>query len=172
MNNFIIKEYGIEDIEKIKYISERTFYETFSEENTEEDMQNYIEENFSYEQLGNEINNSGSKFIIVEDNEEVVAYMKINFEEAQTETGHENSLEVQRIYILQEYKGKHIGKKLMEKAKEMGRSSNLKYIWLGVWEHNLNAIKFYEKQGFEKFDTHIFILGDDKQTDNLMKYIL
>jgi ribosomal protein S18 acetylase RimI-like enzyme len=41
--------------------------------------------------------------------------------------------------------------------------------WLGVWEDNHRAIRFYEKNGFEKFDSHPFILGESKQTDLLMK---
>ncbi|WP_315120824.1 GNAT family N-acetyltransferase [uncultured Clostridium sp.] len=173
MEKYLIKECSLEDIERIKYLSEKTFYETFSNENTKEDMENYLKENFSYEQLESEIKNNGSRFFyIIENNEEIVAYMKLNFDKAQTETGHDNTLEVQRIYVLQEYKSKHIGKRLIQKAIEIGRNNNLNYIWLGVWENNINAIKFYEKQGFEKFDTHIFKLGEDEQTDNLMKFIL
>ena len=109
---------------------------------------------------------------IVKNNENVVAYMKLNFDKAQTEPGHHNTLELQRIYILKEFKGKHIGKQLIQKTIEIGKENNLDYIWLGVWEYNLDAIKFYEKQGFKKFDTHIFKLGDDEQTDYLMKLIL
>lgn len=172
MENLLIKECTLEDIGKIKYISEKTFYETFSNENTKEDMENYLKENFSYDCLECEIKNDGSRFYIVENNDEVVAYMKLNFDKAQTEAGHNNSLEVQRIYLLQQYKNNHIGKKLMEKAIEIGRNKNLNYIWLGVWENNINAIRFYEKQGFKKFDTHIFKLGEDEQTDNLMKFML
>ena len=172
MKNLLIKECILKDIEEIKYISERTFYETFSHENTKEDMENYLKENFSYNKLESEINNKASKFYIVKSDENVVAYMKLNFDKAQTELGHNNTLEIQRIYVLQEYKGKHIGKKLIRKVTEIGKESNLDYIWLGVWEHNLDAIRFYEKQGFEKFDTHIFKLGNDEQTDNLMRLIL
>lgn len=172
MEKLHIKECSLEDIEKIKSISKKTFYETYAEENTEENMENYTKENFSYEQLKSEIDNIGSKFYIVENDDEVAAYMKINFDIAQTEKGYNNSLEVQRIYVLQKYKGKKIGTKLIEQAKSIGKNSNLDYIWLGVWENNIDGIKFYEKQGFEKFDTRIFELGDDKQIDNLMKFIL
>jgi diamine N-acetyltransferase len=172
MEGLLIKQCGLEDIEKIKYIGEKTFYETFSDQNTEEDMHNYLKENFSYEQIESEVKNDSSRFYIAENNTEVAAYMKINFDKAQTEVGHENTLEVQRIYALKEYQGKHIGKRLIEKAIELGKENNINYIWLGVWEHNLSAIKFYEKQGFEKFDTHVFKLGDDEQIDNLMKLVL
>ncbi|WP_315108849.1 GNAT family N-acetyltransferase [Clostridium intestinale] len=172
MEGLLIKQCGLEDIEKIKYIGEKTFYETFSDQNTEEDMHNYLKENFFYEQIESEVKNDSSRFYIAENNTEVAAYMKINFDKAQTEVGHENTLEVQRIYALKEYQGKHIGKRLIEKAIELGKENNINYIWLGVWEHNLSAIKFYEKQGFEKFDTHVFKLGDDEQIDNLMKLVL
>lgn len=162
----------MDDIEKIKYISERTFFETFSEENTEEDMENYLNENFSKIKLASEINTKGSIFYVVEEYNNVLGYMKVNFDNAQTEPDHNNSLEVQRIYILEGYKGKGLGKRLIEKSKEIAKENNLDYVWLGVWENNFNAIKFYEKQGFVKFGTHIFVLGDDEQTDNLMKYIV
>ena len=172
MNNFVIKECSLEDIEKVKYISEKTFYETFSEDNTEENMENYLKENFSYDKMTSEISNTYSKFYIVESNDEVVAYMKINFDKAQTEEGYDNTIEVQRIYVLEDFKGKRIGKALIQKAIEIGKESKVDYLWLGVWEHNIKAIGFYEKLGFKKFDTHIFKLGDDEQVDHLMKLVL
>ena len=169
METLQIKECCLSDIEKIKYISELTFSETFSALNTKEDMENYLKVNFSYKQIERELNNGGSIFFISEEGKNIAAYMKVNFDTAQTEAGQANSLEVQRIYVLQAYKGKQIGKRLIQKAIEIAKNNNLKYLWLGVWENNYNAIKFYEKQGFEKFDTHIFKLGEDVQTDNLMK---
>ena len=172
MDNLKIKECNLEDIKKVKEISIKTFYETFAAQNTEEDMNKYLKENFSYEKMTYEINNSYSKFYIVENNDDVVAYMKINFDKAQTEEGHNNTIEVQRIYVLEDFKGKRIGKTLIQKAIEIGENNKVDYIWLGVWEHNIKAIAFYEKLGFKKFDTHIFKLGDDEQVDNLMKLAL
>ncbi len=172
MDHLSIKKTSLQEIEKIKYIAEKTFYETFSDENNHEDMENYLEQNFSYEQLEKELTNEASLFYLVEKNEEVIAYMKLNLEGAQTESGHPHTLEIERIYILQQYKGQHIGQQLIGKAIEIGKEYQLDYIWLGVWEHNLNALRFYEKQGFIKFDTHVFQLGDDPQTDYLMKLSL
>lgn len=87
--------------------------------------------------------------------------VELIIEKAETEKGHDNTLEVQRIYVLQGYKRKNIGKMLMQKSIEIGRNNSLNYIGLGVWENNISAIKFYEKQGFIKFDTHVFKLDDD-----------
>jgi len=172
VEKFLIRECNLEDIKNIKYISERTFCETFSGENTKEDMEIYIKENLSYEKIESEVKETNSKFYLVFNNKEVVAYMKVNFDKAQTEDGYNNTLEIQRIYVLEEYKNNNIGKNLITKAIEVANEKKLDYIWLGVWEKNINAIRFYEKQGFKKFDTHIFKLGEDHQVDNLMKLIL
>ena len=172
MGIYSIAKCTLKEIETVIDISKKTFYETFAGENTKEDMEEYIKENLSYNRIKSEIENSDSKFYIVKNNDEVLAYMKINFNKAQTEKNHDNTLEIQRIYVLQKYKGKKIGKMLIEEAKKIAMENSLRYIWLGVWEKNYSAIKFYEKQGFKNFDTHIFKLGNDEQIDNLMKFSL
>ncbi len=164
-----IRECTAEDLEIIRSISEITFVETFGADNREEDMKAYLQENFSVEKLYEELSDSRSRYLLVFVSDQPAAYMKINFGEAQTEKGHEHSLEVQRIYVEKKYKGQKIGQKLIEKAVETAKAENLKYIWLGVWEHNTAAIRFYEKMGFVRFDRHVFMLGDDIQTDDLMK---
>ncbi|MNF16430.1 Protease synthase and sporulation negative regulatory protein PAI 1 [compost metagenome] len=52
---------------------------------------------------------------------------------------------------------------------EVAVQEQVLYIWLGVWEENKRALRFYEKNGFTVFDKHIFRLGNDEQTDLMMK---
>jgi ribosomal protein S18 acetylase RimI-like enzyme len=42
-------------------------------------------------------------------------------------------------------------------------------MWLGVWEYNPRAQRFYEKNGFRIVGKHVFQLGTDPQTDLLMQ---
>jgi ribosomal protein S18 acetylase RimI-like enzyme len=86
----------------------------------------------------------------------------------ETESNHKGALELQRIYVLNEYKQRHIGKLLLEKAIRIAQDEGATYLWLGVWEHNTKAIAFYLKQGFVVSGTHHFILGSDTQTDHRM----
>ena len=65
--------------------------------------------------------------------------------------------------------GKKVGQLLYEKAMAIAGELAVNYVWLGVWEKNARAIRFYSKNGFEPFDKHIFKLGDDVQTDIMMK---
>ena len=164
-----IRKLDITDLENLQKISITTFRETFEEVNSEEDMQKYLDENLSLERLKNELENQNSEFYFAENNDEILGYLKLNFKDAQTEKLEENHFEIERIYVLKAFLGQKIGQILFDKAIEIGREKNLEYVWLGVWEENHRAIKFYEKNGFEIFGKHDFVLGEDVQTDLLMK---
>jgi ribosomal protein S18 acetylase RimI-like enzyme len=74
--------------------------------------------------------------------------------------------------VLQDFHGKKVGQLLYEKAIQIARNKKVPFVWLGVWEENHRAIQFYIKNGFVAFDQHIFKLGDDEQTDIMMKLVL
>ena len=164
-----IRKINIDDLETLRYLSIQTFKETFEEVNTEEDMQKYLLENLSIEKLKTELENVNSEFYFAENNDEILGYLKLNFKDAQTEKLEENHFEIERIYVLKAFLGQKIGQILFDKAIEIGREKNLEYVWLGVWEENHRAIRFYGKNGFEIFGKHDFVLGKDVQTDLLMK---
>ena len=172
MPTFVIRNCGVQDLEQVRDLAMVTFRETFGTANTPEDMRTYLEVNFNRETLARELACCDSLWIIVEDQDRAVAYMKLNFENGQTEPGHPGSLEIQRIYVLHAYKGRHIGSMLIQRAIEIGRERALAYLWLGVWEHNNHAIAFYERLGFTRFAIHRFLLGKDVQTDHLMRRYL
>lgn len=169
MESINIRPINIKDIEQLQQISRQTFFETFSSANTDENMKKYLEEGLSVEKLTAELENANSAFYFVELEHKVIGYLKLNFGKSQTELQDDTSLEIERIYVLQDYHGKRIGKLLYDKAIEIGERENVDYVWLGVWEENLRAINFYKKNGFVEFDKHIFKLGTDEQTDIMMK---
>lgn len=164
-----IRKLNLSDIENLQKMSIQTFRETFEELNSEEDMQQYIVENLNAEKLKCEIANPDSEFFFAENESKILGYLKLNFKESQTEKLDEHYFEIERIYVLKAFLGQKIGQFLLNKAIEIGREKKLEYVWLGVWEDNHRAIRFYEKNGFSVFGKHDFILGDDVQTDLLMK---
>lgn len=165
----MIQRVTLNDLDKLREIGKQTFKETFSSENSEENMQEYLEEQFSSESLKSELTDANSFFYFAFLNEIVAGYLKVNFGESQTEMKAENSLEIERIYVLKNFLGKKVGQRLYEKAIELAKQKNVDYVWLGVWENNSRAIRFYKKNGFEEFDKHVFKLGKDEQTDIMMK---
>jgi diamine N-acetyltransferase len=156
------------DLHKIQEISYETFNETFRDQNSPENMDDYLEKAFNKTQLEKELSNPSSEFYFVYVHHEVAGYLKVNINDAQSEDMGNESLEVERIYIKNKFQKHGLGKVLLNKAIEIAVERNKNKVWLGVWEKNENAIAFYQKMGFVQTGTHDFYMGDEKQTDLIM----
>lgn len=167
--NIKISKATIDEAESLRNISIQTFTETFSEHNTENDMQKYISENLNPEKLLSELQTENSEFYFLKLNQQIIGYLKLNRGDSQTEKQSAIALEIERIYVIREFHGMQYGKLLLQKAIDSALENTCEYIWLGVWENNLKAISFYKKNGFRQFDKHVFKLGEDEQIDLLMK---
>ena len=172
MDKIEIRKITLSDINELQSISRQTFFDTFSVGNTEENMTKYLDEGLSIEKLTAELNDKNAEFYFATLDGNVIGYLKLNFGQSQTELRDDKALEIERIYVLKEYHGKNVGQLLYNKAIQIARQKNADYVWLGVWEENPRAINFYKKNGFVEFEKHIFKLGNDEQTDIMMKLIL
>lgn len=147
----------------------QTFVENFGQHNSPEDMAMYMEKAFALDQIQRELANEESEFYFYYENEQPLAYLKINFGQAQNELKECQGAELERIYVAKGHQSKGLGAHLIDFVKNTCAAKAKKYLWLGVWEKNERAIAFYEKHGFRLFDKHTFMLGKDKQTDLLMR---
>ncbi len=164
-----VQKVEITDADILLAFSKETFYEFFAKWNDPANMDAYATVAFTSQKIYDELSNPNSEFYFALLNDEVAGYLKLNFNEVQTEFKDKDALEIERIYVSGKHHGKHIGKQLLDFATDIASSKQFSYVWLGVWEHNENAIGFYEHYGFEAFSSHEFMLGDDRQTDLLMK---
>ena len=157
------------DLATLINISKQTFYDAFLHLNDPVDIEAYAAVAFNSDKISLELTNPFSAFYFAMLNGQVVGYIKLNYSSAQTEFQHNDAIEVERIYVLTDQQGKKIGNQLLDFAIDLAVKANLQYIWLGVWDKNINAIRFYERNGFIIFDSHPFTLGNDLQVDLLMK---
>lgn len=157
------------DFQRLQEIGIRTFREAFADQNSKEDMQLYLDKAFSTVQVRAELSHPYSSFYFAFKNNLIIGYLKVNFDPEASKIEHEPALELERIYVIEEFQGQKIGQVLFEKALAIAKEKHLNYIWLGVWEKNPGAIRFYKKHGFAEFDAHLFVLGTDEQRDILMK---
>ncbi len=157
------------DLMELISISRSTYYNSFAADNSPENMTLYLDAAFNKSNLTEELKNKKSNFYFVYLMDVVVGYFKINWGNAQTQINDKDTIEIERIYVLKEFQRKHLGQKMLAKIIEIAKSKKAKYIWLGVWEKNIKAIRFYEKNGFKKYGEHDFLLGKEKQNDHLMK---
>lgn len=164
----IIRQCNEGDVEQLKGISYQTFDETFRPQNKKKNIESYLKDAFTNEELKKELNHPHSLFYFIYLNDDLAGYLKINTQDAQTEAMGEYSLEIERIYILNHYQGHGLGSQLLNFALEIAKTEDIDYVWLGVWEKNESAIGFYEKAGFNPIDSHAFYMGVERQIDIIM----
>lgn len=174
-----IRRLGAGDAELVRELARRTFTETFKGATSDEDLYKFLDEAYEVGLLRQELVAPGSEYFVAEIRGEDVAgvasqryipvgYLKVNVGQAQTEPMGEDAFEVQRIYVLQGFKGRRIGSVLMTLAELRARAAGKRRMWLGVWEFNYPAQKFYRAKGFERIGEHTFVTGTEAQTDWLL----
>lgn len=147
-----------------------TFYETFVHVNNPDDFEAYISKAFTVNQLEKEIQEPGSLFFILYINETPVGYARLrNSTEVEDQFPGKTTNELQRIYVRQNIVGNNFGTLLLEHCIAEAKKAGADILWLGVWEKNDRALRFYNKHGFTAFSSHVFMMGTDVQTDILMK---
>ncbi|QIL42337.1 GNAT family N-acetyltransferase [Pedobacter sp. HDW13] len=169
MHQLTIQQVGPSAILTLQSISRQIFLEAFADTTSEANMKAYLDSSFSYDKLMAELEHPNSQFYFAFSEGNVVGYLKLNTGDAQTEQELEEALEIERIYVLSAFHGQKVGQALLNKAFEVAEALQCKNIWLGVWENNQRALRFYSKAGFEVFNSHVFRLGNDEQTDLMMK---
>lgn len=162
-----IRKCNTEDAAALSAIGGQTFYDTFRPHNTEEDMQAYIEKAYSHSVIKQNLDKPDITYYLCEEDVVPVGYIKLIAN--MTYVGLEgNCIELEKIYVQQNYFGKHAGQLLMDKAIEHAIQNNFHYLFLGVWKENSRAVKFYEKNGFTVFSERSFQLGERLCEDYMM----
>jgi ribosomal protein S18 acetylase RimI-like enzyme len=166
--NLQLRHATAEDAVLIADISRQTFYETFASNNTPEDMEKFLSEQFTRGKLILEVGTFNNTFLLAYADEKVAGYAKLREAWSPPMLGTRNTMEIARLYALTSMIGKGVGSFLMESSLNIAREKGKEIVWLGVWEKNQRAIAFYHRWGFEKFAETDFLLGNDIQNDWLM----
>lgn len=164
-----LRQCRMADIDELRTLSIQTYYETFAAFNTPENMEEYLRCAFDREKLRKELEDKNSLFFFLLSGEKLAGYLKVNEAPSQTDVNDPASLEIERIYVSGGFQGEGLGRYLMEQAIRMAVERKKKYVWLGVWEKNEKAICFYKRNGFYQIGTHSFVMGEDVQTDYIMR---
>ena len=167
--NLTFRQCVPDDVHTLCDFSYRTFNETFARMNTPSNLKTYLEQSYNINKLSCELSNADSLFYFLYADGELAGYIKLNEAPSQTDINDMRSLEIERIYVAKEYQGEGLGIILMNKALDIAITRQKSYVWLGVWEKNDRAILFYKKNGFYKVGTHSFFVGEEEQTDLIMR---
>ena len=159
----------IYDLGVLASLGRRTFIEAFEKDNKPEDFKEYLDSAFGEERLLKELQDINSSYYFINNDSGLVGYIKLNENESQSDIKDIDAIELERIYVLSEFQGQGIGEWILGQVISIAKAKNKLYVWLGVWEHNPKAIKFYKRLGFYKFGNHPYFIGKDEQTDWLLR---
>jgi ribosomal protein S18 acetylase RimI-like enzyme len=132
-------------------------------------MDFYLKTNFSTEKILAELNNPNKRFLLAMSGDRCCGFsqLTIGTMEPCLEGVQGRKVELQRIYVGMEYHGAGLAGLLMQSAVTVALGEGYEKMWLGVYQENMRAKRFYEKLGFERVGEHDFYLGGDKQTDDI-----
>ena len=168
MDKLNIRVARIEDINLLSALGLTTCYEAYFELDPSKDLADYCVSAFSFDQLKKELKDTDSTFLIAELNAKAVAYAKLRENNLIDCLKDIRAIEVQRIYVLEKMKGNRIGEKLMARCFEIAQNKGYEMLWLGVWEKNLAAQKFYSKLGMINVGTTDFSDGKNSFVNLVM----
>ncbi|WP_448698999.1 GNAT family N-acetyltransferase [Mucilaginibacter sp. AW1-3] len=160
------------DLDDLQHISIKTFTDAFEKLNNPADFKAYVASAYNADQLKQEISDPDCEFYFAVYQNDIAGYLKLSFGKAQAEFQDDNSMEIARVYVSATHQNKQIGKAMLDFAIDIAQQKKLKYAWLGAWENNPNAIRFYQRHDFVPIGSHYFMVGNDRQTDILMKKML
>ena len=166
-----IRQATVEDAKLLTDLAYTTFWDAFAHhpKNAPDDLNHYMRQAFNVEQIAAELDDAKNIFLIAEIGDEAAGYSKIILDNIEPGITAERPIELSRLYSHQKHLGKGVGQSLMDACFERARSKGRDVMWLGVWEYNPRAQRFYERNGFRVVGSHVFQLGQDPQTDLLMQ---
>ena len=171
MSEISIRQATIDDAKPLTDLAYTTFWDAFAHhpKNAPDDLNHYMRQAFSIEQIAEELSDARSIFLIAEIDAKPAGYAKLIVGSIEDGITAVRPVELSRLYSHQEFLGKGVGQNLIDACFERAVKHNHDTMWLGVWEFNPRAHRFYEKNGFRVVGKHTFQLGADPQTDLLMQ---
>jgi len=166
-----IRRAAIDDAKSLTDLSYTTFWDAFAHhpKNAPDDLAHYMRQAFSVEQIADELNDPRAVFLLAEIEGELAGYAKLVCDHIEPGINAEKPIELNRLYSQQKFLGQGVGQTLMDACFDLAKKEGFDTMWLGVWEYNPRAQRFYEKNGFKEVGSHTFVLGADPQTDLLMQ---
>ena len=158
----------VADAAALAEIGRRTYSDTFAADNTPDDLAAFLDSTYHTELQATELADSSLTYLVVESENRMIAFALIRQGKRNPCVDDPAAIELQRFYVDRSSHGTGVAQQLMTACVDYASSCSAETLFLGVWERNARALRFYEKHGFRAVGTQIFRVGSDDQTDVVM----
>ena len=149
-------------------LGSRTFVEAFGSANRPEDLAAHVAKTYGPAVQSRELSDPATTYLVVEVSGLPAGYALVREGHAPPCVTGARPVEIARFYVDRPWHGTGVAAALMDACDAEARRRKAGVLWLGVWEHNPRAIRFYAKSGFREVGAHTFYLGTDVQNDRVM----
>jgi len=163
-----IRRATIDDAAALSAFAARVFIETFGDENNPDDLTEHVESTYNIDRQSAELRDEDTATWLIErEDATLIAYLQMCRKRVPPCVTGRNPVEIYRFYVDHSAHGTGLAHTLMSTAFAQARAWDGDVVWLGVWEHNPRAMKFYRKFGFADVGSVDFYVGPDRQTDRV-----
>ena len=149
-------------------LGRRTFSDAFAAHNTPHDMALFLEATYAPAIQARELADEALTCLVAERDGVLLAYALLRTGKQCEFLNDATAVELQRFYVHASCHGTGLAQALMTACITAAHALHAGALFLGVWEQNGRAIRFYEVQGFRAVGQQPFMLGTDPQQDLVM----
>lgn len=124
-----------------------------------EELFEYLEFTYDPVKLGRSLRKENNIYLLAFVDNIPAGFAKIKKSSLNEQIATVAQMELQKIYVLPDYNGRGIGSALMNEIKRIADEIQPDYIWLDTHISNVSAVRFYERNGFQKIGDYFFTIG-------------
>lgn len=159
---------AVADAAALAELGRRTFSDAFAADNTPEDLAVFLDLTYSPQIQRDELQDPALTCLLAEQDGALVAYALLRTGKTSPYVIDPAAIELQRFYVDQPAHGTGLAHRLMQECVDHAAGLGASTVFLGVFERNVRAIRFYRKHGFEVVGSQVFRVGTDDQRDFVM----
>jgi ribosomal protein S18 acetylase RimI-like enzyme len=149
----VIRPWQKGDLEVLRIITWQSWISTYSSFIPESDLQSYFDIHYTEASFLSMFDDPFMQGFIAEADDQIAGYSRLFFNRD------ENRLYVPSLYLLPDFQGVDIGRRLLEAAEGYATEKGIDELWIGVMVKNRQAIVFYRKVGFQFVREEPFTMG-------------
>ena len=157
-----------DDATALAAFGSRLFAETFGAANRPDDIARYLAATYGPAHQTRELADPSLTYLVAEADGTMAGFVLLRSGATPASVVSPRPLEILRFYVDRPFQGAGVSRALMAECVAEARRRGATALWLGVWERNARAIRFYEKSGFRDVGSQDFMLGSDRQIDLVM----
>ena len=155
------------DVVKLSVLYQQVYIQTYGTEGVSDEFANFITKQFAPERLLDIIINNPGNIIVATYRENLVGVAEIEFDK-KCPVGNILAPELNKLYILEWFCGKGVGRMLLNEAEKLVLSRGMRQLWLWVLSTNERAVSFYEKHSYETIGTAFFQMEVNRYENRVM----